>query len=817
MDGETKKVSMYLFDITYKVVDGSAAMLLFGRTKSGEQICLVDRDFKPYFYAVPDGESVSIKERLKNMTAEKNGQLFSVTQIIEVERRKLGKQIKVFQVFVNLPAAVPLIRAEVAQLKDIKATHDYDIKFAKRYLIDKNIFPLSLVEADIEPETIKLKVPAFRIRDIRPTDEVVKEPDILAFDIETYLPKGRRIDPENNPVLMISFFSKNIRKVITWKRFKTTHKYIEFVESEAELIERAIEVIEKESPDIICGYFSDGFDFPYLQVRASKYKISLDLSLDNTEMKIKRSPTSLTSAEITGMIHLDVINVIRKFLGSNLDTDSYSLNDVAAELLGERKKDVDLDMLSEEWDLASEKLGEFAEYNLRDSELAYKLALKTFPDVTELVRIVGMPVSNITRMGFSQLIEWLLIRNAFEQKEMIPNKPSHDDIRNRRANTYQGGFVFEPTPGLYKKIVIFDYRSLYPTIISSHNISLDTLDCSCCPENKVPDEDYCFCTKKKGFIPKIIEDMITRRMRIKEILREKKDNPLLVARSETLKLLANSFYGYLGFPAARWYSLECARSVTAYARYYIHKAIDEAGKAGFKVIYSDTDSVFLVLEDKTLKDADKFAEEINAKLPGLMELENEGFYPAGLFVSAKGVEAGAKKRYALLTGSGDIKIKGFETIRQNWSSIGKEVQQDVLNIVLKENDAKKALSYVKDVIADIRANKLPVDKMVIFTQLQKDIDDYDSIGPHVKVAMRMKDKGIPVGPGSLIRYVITKGAGKIGDRARLPEEVSDDDYDPEYYINNQVIPSVDRILMVLGYDKDELLESKAQMKLGGFF
>jgi len=289
------------------------------------------------------------------------------------------------------------------------------------------------------------------------------------------------------------------------------------------------------------------------------------------------------------------------------------------------------------------------------------------------------------------------------------------------------------------------------------------------------------------------------------------------ARSQSLKLLANSFYGYLGFSMARWYSIECARSTTAYGRYYIKKVIDDAGKAGFNVLYSDTDSVFVALEGKSKKDAKEFQQKVNLELPGLMELEHEGFYPRGIFVSAKIGKFGAKKKYALLSESGGLKIRGFELVRRNWSPIAKEVQQKVLDIILKEDDLPKAVKFVKKVVEELKENKVDVSKMIIHTQLQKDIDDYDAIGPHVAIAAKMKKKGINVGPGSKIEFVITKKGDKIRDKARLPSEVTQKDYDPDYYINNQVVPAVEKIFEVLGYTKEDLLESKEQNKLNKFF
>ena len=107
--------------------------------------------------------------------------------------------------------------------------------------------------------------------------------------------------------------------------------------------------------------------------------------------------------------------------------------------------------------------------------------------------------------------------------------------------------------------------------------------------------------------------------------------------------------------------------------------------------------------------------------------------------------------------------------------------------------------------------------MIIHTQLQKDIKDYAAKGPHVAVAQRMKNMGKSVGPGTVIKYIVVQGNDIIRNRSKLPEEVSQQEYDAEYYINNQVIPAVERIFAVLGHSKEELMEDKKQHTLGKYF
>jgi len=823
------KLQFYPIDITYKVIANKPSILLFGRTTKGEQICVLDDSFLPYFWAITEkGEEEQLASKIKKTRIDYKGNIISVLKT-EIEKKKyLGKDVTAVKIYTQYPRNISTLRSKIKEIPGVNEVLEADIPFIRRYLIDKEITPLTLTTVEGENFPLKSRVPVMKAQTITQEETTLKDPRILAFDIETYSPAGGRILSKENPIIMLGFYGKNFKKVFTWKRFKTAKKYIEFVNSEADLINKFKETIEQYRPDILTGYFSDGFDIPYIMMRAEKYKIPLDIGLDYSAFETKKGRRPKTS--LTGIVHFDVFQFISRIFARTLETDSYSLNSVASELLGEEKKDVDIAKLVETWDNTPEKLAKFCEYNLQDAYLTFKLCEKIFNNASELVKIVGIPLFDINRMGFSHLVEWYLIKQSKSFNEICPNKPTHDEIKQRRIQTYKGAFVYKPEPGLYKDLVICDFRSLYPTIIASHNISLETLNCSCCreeaettPIETAPTgyEKYWFCKKKKGLVSTAVEGLIKRRMRVKEIMaatkRKDKKYLLLNARQDALKILANASYGYFAFFGARWYCLECAKSITAWGRYYIHKVIDAAQKQGFDVIYSDTDSLFLTLGKKKKQDVKDFLDKVNLILPELMELEEQGFYPAGIFVSARLSGFGAKKKYALLKEDNSIKIKGFATVRSDWSMIARETQKKILEIILKKNKPEKALEYVRNVIHSLRNKKIPLDQVIVHTQLQKELDEYEQIGPHVAVARKMKSLGVPIGPGSTITFIIKQGQGMIRDRAELPELCKQKDYDANYYINNQIVPAVEKIFEVLGYKKEDILAHKDQKKLDKFF
>ncbi len=799
--------NFYPTDITYTVKNGKPIIQLYGRTTEGKQICVLDEDFEPYFYVVGNVD----KEVLKALKQDD----YQVVKIEKVKKNLNEHPIDAFKVFVNIPKGVPALKDLAKELPGVDGVYEYDILYTRRYLIDKGIIPLTLTTVEGKEVPWQSRVPCIKAEKIMPASDEILNPKLLAVDIETYNPDNK-MNPKKNPILMIGLYGKDFSRVVTWKKFETQEKYIEFVPTEADMLQRFVELVNDFGPDMIVGYFTDGFDFPYIDERAKVNKVKIDIGLDYSNLEIFGKQQS--EAKIAGLAHIDIFKFIRKVIARSLKTDSYSLDAVAGELLGERKHKVDMETFFKAWDKGGKELEEYCRYNLQDCILTYKLTEKVLPNLIEFVRIIRLPPYDINRMTFSTFVEWYLMNQASARNEILLNRPNKRDELARMGDRIKGAFVYEPKPGFYQNIAVFDFRSLYPSIIASHNISKGTLNCDCCkdtPNVETERGTFWYCAKRKGLFSTVISDLIVRRGEIKKQLKTSKD-PLLAARSEALKVLANSFYGYMGFAPARYYSIECAESTTAWARHYIHKAIESARQAGFTVLYSDTDSVFLLLDKKTKEDALALMEKINKDLPGLMELDYEGHYPAGIFVSLKAGESGAKKKYALIDDKNNMKIKGFESVRRNWSAIAKDVQRKVLEIILKEHDAKKAKDYVKTVVDELRKNAIPLDKVVVHTALSKGTSSYAAIGPHVAAAQRMEAKGQSVGAGSVIHYVVIKGKGKIRDKVKLPEETTQEEYDGEYYIQNQVLPGVERIFAVLGIKVDDLVSSTKQSSLAGF-
>jgi DNA polymerase I/DNA polymerase-2 len=800
--------------------------MLYCKNLEGKTFLVMDQNFKPYFYILPKKNKLhEVKKKVENLEKEKLGINYLEVEI--VEKIWQGEKIKLLKVNIDNPRRIHDVRDCVKDWDDVEETFEYDVVFYKRYLIDKQIEPMGWIE--IEGEKILNKGDYIvneivRLTSIKPLKEE-KEINlkVLAFDTELIEENGK------SKLIMLSIFSNDgTKKVITSKSWENQPSYVESVKGEKEIIERFLEIVKEIDPDFICSYNGDNFDFPKLKERAEELKIPLKLGRDNSNIRIVRRGR-ISSARIKGRVHVDLFDFIDHILSANMRSEILTLNEVAQELLGIGKKEMEYKEMVEIWN-KKEQMERLAEYSLHDSFLTFKLSELILPQIFALCKLTGLLPFDACRNTYSQLVEAFYTKRAFSDNVLVPNRPKTEEIEKRKmAPVYKGALVIEPKKGIHSDILVFDFRSLYPTIIVTHNISPETFNCphvECEKKNKVPETSWHFCIKVKGFIPKHLEDLIKERQeikkRMKKLKKESEEYKLLNNRQFALKTIANASYGYFGFVGARWYKRECGASTAAFGRFYITSVIEEAKKVGFDIIYGDTDSLMVKYPEKLSREklreiGEKFAEMINNKLPGIIELEFRDLYEGGIFVAREKGEVGAKKRYALLDYNGNIEIRGYEAVRRDWCELSKKIQRDVLITILKERNPEKAIQLVRDIVKKLREGKVELEDLVIWEQITRPLSQYEQIGPHVKAAQKARIKGRPIAEGSVIGFIITKGKGSVSDRAEPVEDVKPDQYDPEYYIQHQIIPASMRVLKALGITKDDILSDKKQKKILSFF
>lgn len=790
----------YFIDAGYIVKDGKTYITLIVKGKVTSRLYL---QHDPYFIIQAPldkkDDLLSIKAR------RRNGTDVTAKEIEEIELQIGLVKKKMLKFICHEPSDVPLFKDLIPY-----PLFENNIPFARRFLFDMHITPLHIITYEREGQLIK------KILSIKPGEPKLSA---LAFDIETYNPLGMP-NEEKDPAVMISYAGEKSKGVITYK--KTATPNTEQVESEKAMLERFTKIVKEENPDVVFGYNSSLFDLPYLRTRSNATRALFDMGRYKGGMK-DIDKGNIKGIKLNGRTHFDIFPLVKffSFIGL-IKTQSMSLDSVSEDVLGKRKVKIGKEDIWKMWDAGT--IDHLCEYALVDAELTYELGLRFLSLEMELSSVAKMPLFETTLSTSGQLVENLLMYHASSKKMLIPSKPAGSDIDSRLEAPIQGAFVKLPEPGIYENMAVLDFRGLYPSIIISYNIDPGTL----LPQEGIEDQNYHqsptgakFSKLEKGLVPFVLDFLVEMRGKIKDDLKKLDKSSVayerMSARSHALKILANSFYGYLGYARSRWYSRPCAESVTAWGRKHIAETIETAEKAGFQVLYADTDSVFIIYKNKD--DVIKFMNTVNDALPEKMELELEGFYTRGVFVSKKGAsddgETGAKKKYALLGEDGRIKIRGFELVRRDWSKVAKETQKKVLEAILKDGSKEKAVKIIRETIILLNSGKVPLEDLAISTQISKDPKSYDIVSPETSAAKKLIAAGTRVEKGSIISYVLSRSGKTISEKA-TPLELATD-YDADYYINNQLLPAVMKIMKELGYDEYSMKVGGKQTGLGAFF
>ncbi len=386
-----------------------------------------------------------------------------------------------------------------------------------------------------------------------------------------------------------------------------------------------------------------------------------------------------------------------------------------------------------------------------------------------------------------------------------------------------GGYVMQSKPGLYRYVIVCDFKSLYPSIIRTFNIDPVTLVPGCRKKESdaktvVAPNGACFDGTKEAILPRII----TRLWHQRDLAKAAHN----MTASYAIKIHMNSIYGVLGNPNCRFYSFPMANAITHFGQSLIRRAGDIVRKKGYEVIYGDTDSIFIDLAVDSYDDAAKagvgIQEMVNRELTAYikdtyhrknnLELEFEKVYERFLMPYARSKEAGAKKRYAglLVKRKGgklekDIDITGLEFVRRDWTELSRVFQYALLEKVFSDEDPG---DYIRQFAKDLKEGRH--DGLLVYRKaIRKSADAYTkTTPPHVKAARIFLDKAGKL-DSNVIAYVVTTAGPE-------PVEYRTHPYDYQHYLEKQLKPIADAILVFFGRTFDGLVEGKAQSSLFDF-
>lgn len=775
---------------TYDTKDEKTLIKLYGRLENGNSF-LVLTEFNPYFY-IRTQDVKKVKSHIKKYK-------------IQDTNLKNFQEEPVSKISFNTQPELSKIHEEI---KKKITTYEADIRPHYRFLMDNNLLGNIEIHGDSFEEPGSKIDKVFFNPEISFTKEFKGKLKLASIDIES---------DEFGGLYCIGIYSENYKKNFLVNPSKTITKLANTIlcNTEAECLEKFKQELIDLDPDIITGWNVIDFDLVFLKALFTKHKIPFDLGRDesNTSLKIQSNFFKKSTVNITGRQVLDGLNFVRDPYIQEAPTiknakfESYSLENVSQSLLkrgklikgsgSERHGDiVGLYESNKESDLQ-----ELVDYNLLDCELAYKILEKTRAIELSIERsqLTGMPLDRIG--GSIANFDSLYIRTA--NSRGIVSETLNFTKKEERIT---GGYVHSTTPGIYENVLILDFKSLYPSIIKTFNI-----DPASFLEKKQKDSiespNKAYFKNTNGILPEIITELHAAREKAKSEKRE--------LSSYAIKIIMNSFFGVLASPNCRYFNMKMANAITHFGQFIIKLTASEIEKLGYKVIYMDTDSVFVVTNKQN---PEKIGKEIEDHINNFykkyvkkkhnresyLELEYEKLYLSLMIPQIRGKnneEKAAKKRYAGLVkkqGKEILEITGLEAIRGDWTEAAQEFQKELL---LKVFHKEEILKFIKLYIKKITEGEID-DKLIYRKSIRKDLTEYvKTTPPHVKAARKL-----PNLDSNLIEYYITTDGPE-------PIQLLKHKIDYEHYIEKQIKPIATQILTLLNKDFDDLIKGNNQKKL----
>ena len=771
------KVRGFVMQASYRIRERVPVVHLFGRLEKGGTFLVRDHRRTPSFYVAA-------------ADAERARELGATRQCPTPKRTFAGTRVT--RIDVQTPPDAPVLRDRLhAQGID---TFEADVRFAVGFLIDHNI--RGGLEIDGRAERGEGADWVFDDPEIAPA-EVEVEPRLLSFDIET--------DPTARRLLAISLYGRGLDEVyIVDSSGREMPERARACVDEAAALKAFGQRVAEIDPDILTGWNVVDFDLRVLSSIAGRVKQPLHLGREPGAVRIRpaRGYFGSGQASIPGRVVLDGMDLVR---GAFARFDDYSLDAVSRAVLGEGKA-VEGDVRDRAGEIIRRyrtDLPGFALYARTDARLALEIIekMRLIPLALARSRLTGMQPDRVSASIAS--FDFVYLAELHKRDIVAPTVRSGDA---RVSASQTGGHVLEPTTGLHSNVWVFDFKSLYPSVMRTFNI--DPLAFVAGVDNG---EDVIRTTtgvafrRGKAILPRMLDRLAEARDAAKRA-----DDDIA---SQAIKILMNSFYGVLGTPACRFHNPAIANAITGQSRHFLLWSKAWFEEEGFDVLYGDTDSLFVLSgfadpqgahargEDLVRKINAAIARYVRDKwgLESRLELEFEKLYTRLFLPSVRHGSAGARKRYTgVLYGGDTVEFVGMEVVRRDWTDLAKTVQRELYARLFADAPVD---DYLAQVVRDVRSGSFD-DAMVYRKGLRKDLKSYTAnTPPHVAAARKARSD-----PGRLISYVMTTSGPEPLDNVTA-------ELDREHYVQKQVRPVAEPVLDTFGLSFEQAIGDDKQLEL----
>ncbi len=752
---------------------------LYGRLENGRPFLVEEDRFCPYAFAA------------RAAAGALRGQ--PGVRVHATELRDLAGE-PVLRVEVPLPSDLPPLRERLAARGH--ALLEADIRFPYRFLIDREIRATVGIEGEAEavqlgpegPELLRFRNPTLRAVEAHP---VLTR---LSLDIETTPDAGR--------ILSVAFAGCGTEEVHLLAERPVRGARVH--PDEAALLRTLLERVRALDPDLLLGWAVVDFDLRVIARRCAALGLPCHLGRSDEPIRFQRdrSFARQSRAEVPGRMVLDGIPLVR----DAVRLPDYRLETVARARLGRGKRidEAAPDKAREILRMWRRDPEALVAYNLEDARLVDEiLATEGLLELTaERSRLAGMQLDRVSASiaSFDRVVLPELRRRGFVAPSVEPD---------RKSAPIQGGALLEPTPGLYRNVAVFDFKSLYPSLIRTFH--LDPLAHARARPDDLAAPNGARFSRREAILPAVIE----RFMASREAARARGDRHA----DQAIKIMMNALFGVLGAASCRFFDPAIANAITGLGQQTLHWTRDAFEAAGHRVLYGDTDSVFVQLPEKAdAGAAEALAESLRQRVEAEiadrvrrryritphLTLELERIFTRLMLPRLRGGRSGSKKRYAGWLGSpkeGRLVIVGLESVRRDWPELAHRLQEGLLERLFTD---RELLAFVRDRVEAVRAGELDAE-LVYARRLRKGaLDRYAADAPHVVAARKLGGS-----PQGVIRYVITaRGPEPVVQGRPLPH-----DLDRSHYVEKVMRPVAGSILELVGQSFDEALGNPTQLSL----
>jgi len=691
----------------------------------------------------------------------------------------------------------------LAKNKDI-VLYETDIKLCERYLMERFVCGgLAFIGKE------QLRTASFR----QYTQVQIKSAEIIpqfsqiSLDIEC---------SHREEIYSVALYSQKDSCVFMVGEKQNTQENIIWCANEKRLLKCLVKWFQEVDPDLIIGWNVVDFDMQLLIKRAAIHGVNFAIGRGASlaVWRQSRDPNGRGFLLLEGRVVLDGITALKN---AGFQFPSWTLESVAQQLLGEGKNiKKGVDAMGEIQRMFTQDKEALALYNLQDCKLVAKIFADThvLDFLIQRVKLTGLALDRFggSVAAFNNLYIPKMHRAGF----VAPS------LQQDNWTPSPGGYVMDSKPGLYSSVLVLDFKSLYPSIIRTFNIDPISLVEGLYLQQKNPQDPDLIPGFRGGIFHRkahILPEMIAQLWAARD--QAKRDGEKVF--SQAIKIIMNSFYGVLGASGCRFFDHRLASSITMRGHEILKTTKNRVENLGYEVIYGDTDSIFVWLrEEKTENEANNIGHYLASRvndywkkslkekyqLVSALEIEYETHYLRFHMPTIRNQEQGSKKRYAGLIKGDKLVFKGLESVRSDWTPLAQDFQRELYQRVFHHRPVDL---YIEELVAQVRTGKLDA-KLVYHKRIRRPLNEYrKNVSPQIKAARiadayyQQQERQLQYQNGGWIAYVMTiQGA--------QPVEYITAPIDYEHYIDKQLKPIADSVLIHLGFNFDDF----AQPQMGLF-